>query len=261
MTASRVAAGAATTNGHVAFVTPAAVRQPAKALGPRAQRTIARIIDATRDVFQSHGYSGTTVDEITRIADVSRASFYTYFPSKREVLLAVGANSARESLAAIDRLPAMGATRTGLAQWVGEFFDLLDVHGSFSFAWTQAAHEDETIRTNGMKGHLSLCRKLGQHLVETAGRTTDRPVELGLVANSLLERSWNYCQLYADTIQRNAVVEQTTNALWGLARPPTIRSGSPGCRRRCCSRRPRRSRAARGSAPRSRRWRRRPVDR
>jgi AcrR family transcriptional regulator len=226
MTASRTAAHAATPNSHEAFLTPAALRQPATALGPRAQRTIARILDATRDVFQSHGYSGTTVDEITRVADVSRASFYTYFPSKREVLLAVGSHSASESLAAINRLPEFSATRAGLAQWVAEFFDLLDVHGSFSFAWTQAAHEDETIRTNGMKGHLSLCRKLGQHLAATAGRTTDRPTELGLVANSLLERSWNYAQLYADTIDRNEVVEQTSHALWGLARQPSARPTS-----------------------------------
>jgi hypothetical protein len=46
-----------------------------------------------REVFLTRGYAGTTVDEIARIADVSRASFYAYFPSKREVLLALGAPS------------------------------------------------------------------------------------------------------------------------------------------------------------------------
>ena len=75
-------------------------------LGPRAQRTVARIIQATREVFLTRGYAGTTVDEIANIADVSRASFYTYFPTKREVLLAVGDLAATESLAAIDTLGA-----------------------------------------------------------------------------------------------------------------------------------------------------------
>ena len=75
-------------NGDAAFLTPPSIRQPANPLGPRAQRTINRIIEATRDVFLTRGYSGTTIDEIARLADVSRASFYTYFPSKRDVLIA-----------------------------------------------------------------------------------------------------------------------------------------------------------------------------
>ncbi len=218
MPASPAAAHAAITNGHDAFLTPAELRQPAKALGPRAQRTITRIVEATREVFQSHGYSGTTVDEITRVADVSRASFYTYFPSKREVLLAVGAHAASGSVAIIERLPEYGTSRSGLAVWVAEYFDFLDVHGSFSFAWTQAAHEDDTIRTAGMKRHLSICRTLGQRLTETAGRAAEHPTELGLVASSTLERAWGYGQLYGDAVDRGVLVEQVAQTLWGAAR-------------------------------------------
>ena len=141
MCALRLTPDAAITNGEHAFLTPAALRQPADALGPRAQRTIARIIDATRDVFLSHGYSGTTIDEIARVAEVSRASFYTYFSSKREVLLAVGAHTASESVRLIERLGDEGTTRARLTDWVVDYFDFLDVHGSFSFAWTQAAQK------------------------------------------------------------------------------------------------------------------------
>jgi AcrR family transcriptional regulator len=206
------------TNGGDAFLQPASLRQPAGALGPRAHRTIARIIEATRDVFLSHGYSGTTIEEIARVADVSRASFYTYFPSKREVLLAVGAHTSSESLEVIERLADAGESKTKIIAWAGEYFDLLDVHGSFSFAWTQAAQEDEEIRRAGMKRHLSSCRKLGRILAATAGRTVDDPAALGLVAASMIERSWNYCHLYGASVDRDAVIEQTAMALWGLAR-------------------------------------------
>lgn len=214
------------TNGDEAFLVPAALRQPAGALGPRAQRTIARIIEATREVFLTRGYAGTTIDDITRVAEVSRASFYTYFPSKREVLLAVGAHAASESVRVIETLGERVTTRAGMTSWVSEYFDLLDVHGSFSFAWTQVAGSDEEIRVAGMKRHLSICRELGRALAATAGRTVEQPAVLGIVASSILERSWNYSQLYRDAVERSAVVAQVAQALWGVARqtsPPADR--------------------------------------
>jgi len=213
------------TTREPSFLDPASMRQPAAALGPRAQRTITRIIEATREVFLTHGYSGTTIDEIARVASVSRASFYTYFPSKREVLLAVGAHTASESLAVIQRLADLGGGRAELTRWTAEYFDFLDVHGSFSFAWTQAAHEDEEIRRAGMRGHLRICRELGTRLAATAGRIPADPTLAGLVAASVLERAWNYGGLYADTIDRTAVIAQTAQALWAMARqgPPNGR--------------------------------------
>jgi hypothetical protein len=121
----------------------------------------------------------------------------------------------------IERLAEMATTRAGLTAWVAEYFDLLDVHGSFTFAWTQAAREDEEIRTAGMKRHLSICRQFGRELAATAGKIVDQPDVLGLVASSTLERSWNYSQLYPDRVERADVVEHAARALWGLARQPS----------------------------------------
>lgn len=199
---------------------PLVLRQPAEDLGPRAQRTIARILDATRDVFLTRGYSGTTIDEISRIAEVSRASFYTYFPSKREVLLAIGARSAAAGEALLERLPAYVARRSGIATWVAEHFDLLDVHGSFAFAWTQAAHEDEEIRVAGMKRHLAMCKRMGTILGSSTSTPPADPTALGVVVYSMLERSWNYSQLYADTVDREALIRQVAAAMWAVARQP-----------------------------------------
>lgn len=179
---------------------------------------MARITEAARDVFLTRGYAGTTIDEIARSADVSRASFYTYFPSKRAVLLAVGANAATECEKMIQRLRDHGPTRAAMREWVADYFDFLDVHGSFAFAWTQAAHEDDEIRVAGMKRHLGLCKRLGQSLMIGARRKPVDPAPLGIIAFSVLERGWNYGDLYADVIDRDALIEQTTNALWGAVR-------------------------------------------
>lgn len=200
---------------------PATLRQPADELGPRAQRTIARILDATREVFLTRGYSGTTIDEIARGADVSRASFYTYFPSKREVLLAVGANAASESERMIEQLPQYLKSRAALRTWVTEYFDLLDIHGPFAFAWTQAALDDDDIRVAGMKRHYRDCRMIGTTLVASTGEQLADAGPLGVVALGMLERAWSYGNLYRDAVDRKALIAQAANGLWGLARQPS----------------------------------------
>jgi AcrR family transcriptional regulator len=217
MVHATTASEAAITNGDGSFLTPASIRQPADGLGPRAQRTIARIIEAAREVFMTRGYSGTTIDEIARIADVSRASFYTYFPSKREVLLAVGAHSASGASAVIDTLADRAPTAEAMTDFVAEYFELLDVHGSFSFAWTQAAQDDEEIRVAGMKRHLGLCKSFGNRLADISGRPVDDPAVLGLAAASLLERTWSYLQLYASRIDRAAVIREAARSLLAIA--------------------------------------------
>ncbi len=193
-------------------------RQPAAELGPRAQRTINRILEATREVFLTYGYSGTTIDEIARVAEVSRASFYTYYTSKREVLGAVGATSANEAQRMIAELPNHLSNRKALRAWVAEYFVLLDRHGSFALAWTQAAHEDEEIRLAGMKRHLKDSKMLGEALIASTGKQVDDPAAMGIVAFSTLERSWDYGRLYTDTVRREELVRHTTNTLWNLAR-------------------------------------------
>jgi AcrR family transcriptional regulator len=208
---------AAITNGEHAFLTPATIRQPAEGLGVRAQRTIGRIVEAAREVFMTRGYSGTTIDEIARIADVSRASFYTYFPSKREVLLAVGAHAASGGSAIIGTLAGRAPTIDDMTTFVTDYFGFLDTHGSFTFAWTQAAQEDEEIRVAGMKRHLGMCKSFGTRLAAMTGRSVPEPALLGLLAASLLERSWGYTQLYADRINRSAVVDQAARALIAIA--------------------------------------------
>jgi AcrR family transcriptional regulator len=191
----------ATSHSSVAAVDPQ-LRHPGAVLGPRATRTIESILDATRQIFLLKGYAGTTIDEIARNAGLSRGSFYTYFPSKRDVLLTLAADSAHIALEIVDHVRQIGQpwTDADIEGFVREHFAMLDEHGSFVFAWTQAAQEDEEIRAAGMKGHLEICRRLGVALGTLRGTPFDDPTGHGLVIFSMVERAWSYCQLYADTI-------------------------------------------------------------
>lgn len=177
------------------------LRQPAPELGARAKRTIAKILDATREVFLARGYRGTSIDEITRVAGVSRASFYTYFPSKRDALLALGADSRAIADSLVDDLRAIDPTDVdAIARWVERYFRFLDDYGSFVLAWSQAAHEDPELLVTGMKGHLLTCRHIGEVLDDLRGESLGDPVHQGLLVSSMLERAWRYHQLYGDAL-------------------------------------------------------------
>jgi AcrR family transcriptional regulator len=173
------------------------MRSPAPDLGPRATKMIARILEAARTVFLAKGYAGTTIDEIARTADFSRASFYTYFPTKRDVLLALGADSASAGEAVIETFDGHD-----LASLVDAYFELLDEHGAFATAWTQAANEDEELRVAGMHRHLKLCTELGK-LLGATGRRVDPSIR-GLAAYCLVERGWAFARLYGDDLDQKA---------------------------------------------------------
>ena len=183
------------------------LRRPAPELGPRARRTIDLILAATNEVFLARGYGGTSIDDIARAAGVSRASFYTYFPSKRDALLALGADAGQHAEALIDELETLpeAGRAEAIADWVARYFAFLDDYGSFVLAWPQAAHEDDELRAAGMRGHLATCRRFGQVLESHASSSLGDPAHLGLLVFSMLERTWSGCRLYGSALDERAV--------------------------------------------------------
>ncbi len=51
----------------------------------------ARIYHEALRLFALHGFAGTTVEDITEAADVGKGTFFNYFPSKEDLLAALGA--------------------------------------------------------------------------------------------------------------------------------------------------------------------------
>lgn len=49
-------------------------------------KTRARILDAARQLFTERGVAGTTIEDLAELADVARATFFNYFPSKTAVV-------------------------------------------------------------------------------------------------------------------------------------------------------------------------------
>lgn len=67
------------------------IKAPRKreALGARSERRVKEILAVARQVFSEHGYGKSTTLEIARRMDVSEATVFSYFSSKREICMQV----------------------------------------------------------------------------------------------------------------------------------------------------------------------------
>jgi AcrR family transcriptional regulator len=81
---------------HVADDTGGTLRERKRA------RTRQALVDAALDLFQRNGYERTTVADIAAAADVGARTFFSYFPSKEDLLFPEVDDRVRISVEAID---------------------------------------------------------------------------------------------------------------------------------------------------------------
>ncbi|TVP71783.1 MAG: TetR family transcriptional regulator [Rhodobacteraceae bacterium] len=62
---------------------------PEIARAARPGRKYDQVIDGARTVFMDQGYERASMDEIARVAEVSKATLYSYFPDKRQLFTEV----------------------------------------------------------------------------------------------------------------------------------------------------------------------------
>ncbi|AHF82227.1 TetR family transcriptional regulator [Rhizobium leguminosarum bv. trifolii WSM1689] len=72
----------------------------------KRRQTRERIEQAAMTLFLQRGFEATTIEDITEAADVSKRSFFDYFPSKEEVVFAWQDAFADRLMAAIAARPA-----------------------------------------------------------------------------------------------------------------------------------------------------------
>ncbi len=113
---------------HKKGVSGASAKRPVQARG-RYQRE--RLLVAARQIFQRLGYSDTRVSDIVRKAGVAHGTFYTYFDSREDVLMAI-ATEVFDSLATTlvgDKRAVQEAVslRTRIPAYIDAFEGVADV--------------------------------------------------------------------------------------------------------------------------------------
>lgn len=81
--------------------------------------TRARILAAAKELFATQGVSGTTVDELAERSQVSRGTFFNYFPTKDAVLTALWADQVDNLAVQVDGLMAQ---QMSTADRIGQLF-------------------------------------------------------------------------------------------------------------------------------------------
>lgn len=83
----------------------------------RKGRKFDQVLEGARQVFMSDGFEGASVDEIARVAGVSKATLYSYFPDKRLLFMEVATTECqRQAQSALDNIDVAAPPREVLTQ-------------------------------------------------------------------------------------------------------------------------------------------------
>lgn len=152
-------------------------------------------MNAAHELLHERNYGDISVEDVTSRAGVSRASFWTYFASKQDVLRALGADtaSAGDELAREFRSLAPDASLDQLSEWVSRYLDFLDANGAFISAAYQASRSDPELAQWLLTSELGSARLVGDGLVALHGGSTPAGVDPtieGLGVLCMLELIW-----------------------------------------------------------------------
>ncbi len=193
-------------------------RSPAKTMGPHALRTSGLIKERAREVFLAKGYYGTSVEEIAEAAGVSRASFYTYFPSKRDLLYSLGTDTYQALDLVLDEMRALEATwtRDDVYEVIRIYMRFLERHGAFMLVWSQATYGDEALAKAGVRTRLANARRFGailQRISGTEADPEDDPARFGLAILVMVDRYWSYWRVNGFPFSEAEVVQTLGDVL------------------------------------------------
>ena len=83
----------------------------------RKGRKYDQVLEGARSVFMTDGFEGASVDEIARVASVSKATLYSYFPDKRLLFMEVATTECqRQARYAMDNIDMEAHPREVLTQ-------------------------------------------------------------------------------------------------------------------------------------------------
>src|SRR5215813_2237009 len=94
-----------------------------KGVGRRERRTAEtreRLFRSALALFAKKGFAETTIEDITKAADVGKGTFFNYFPSKDHILLAFGEMQLEKLRTAVEESKQTGMPMTDFLRSLGE---------------------------------------------------------------------------------------------------------------------------------------------
>lgn len=107
-------------------------------VGERGARTRMQISQAALECFTTKGYHGTSVDDIAKVAGISRATLYQYFESKDAVFIDLMIDSGTALANELRRIERLGPDAAGyheLHRWLTACIDIYDTYAPMFIEW------------------------------------------------------------------------------------------------------------------------------
>lgn len=159
---------------------------PVRELRSQGQRTRAKLLDAGMQVLADRGYAASRVDDVVRVADTSRGTFYLYFKDKEDLFRALAHAAADDMAALADDLGPIDPGPDGVAElrrFLGNFHDTYERHGAVIRAWAENQVNDPALIDLGLDTFGGIAAVLVDRLSESEARPV---ADVGLAATIFL---------------------------------------------------------------------------
>ncbi|KUL21675.1 TetR/AcrR family transcriptional regulator [Actinoplanes awajinensis] len=193
-------------------------------------RTRQALVAAATELFESRGYDETTIADIASAAEIGTRTFFSYFPSKEDLLFPevdLRVHAAVDAIAV--RGPADGPAEVLLRalQKVGEDSD--DLAGRLAALRLHLVRTVPAVRGRGLQLQLDAQREIARHL---AAAFPDQIDEVGAAAltGAFVGAVMGALQVLLEDLDRStdpAAVQQAVQVAVGVALTPWFRTGPP----------------------------------
>lgn len=205
-------------------------RQPRQPLGRRAAQKVNLILDAALTVFQETGYAAATIDAIAQEANTSRASVYTYFKSKRDILIRLGVRGNEQLQQIGQAFQSVDLDDDDQVKaWTLEFFGFFESDSALAFVWRDAAQNDEILRREGLFQTRNVWWRIGSKI--TSPESSDEQMLIrGMIVDAAVELSWYFSERFGAGFDRDLLASELARMIMALARsdvPVPLSSAGP----------------------------------
>ncbi|MGY3134335.1 AcrR family transcriptional regulator [Bradyrhizobium sp. USDA 4503] len=146
---------------------------PAAGLRARKrQETRERLTKAAMMLFLERGFEATTLDDIVAAADVSRRTFFHYFASKEDVVLAWQEDGTAALIAAVAARPATESMLQAAENAIADMVKQIDPREAVALA--RLKRDNPALQARDQAKYEGLERELANALLKRANHKNDR---------------------------------------------------------------------------------------
>ncbi|MGY2888656.1 AcrR family transcriptional regulator [Bradyrhizobium sp. USDA 4524] len=138
----------------------------------KRQETRERLTKAAMMLFLERGFEATTLDDIVAAADVSRRTFFHYFASKEDVVLAWQEDGTAALIAAVAARPATESMLQAAENAIADMVKQIDPREAVALA--RLKRDNPALQARDQAKYERLERELANALLKRANHKNDR---------------------------------------------------------------------------------------